>query len=431
MLIFVVLLAFRVILCMKLKINEELILHRSIKTSAIESGLKDLLEEGEYNTLAQLLRLRGIEMAKIYRDCIDEEQIPYLLNAYNFYVDGFMTEEDMKLIIPAKIVADHTTMPELSPNEILKLPNNPLSSEFFIASDLNEDALFMSLQRGLKEKDQSMIWTTWPLETPLSYQRIWTEEPELWRILLIETFCDGQVHIKENFLSILKMAINKLQKPSKLAESELLMINISLFSFYLEILRMKEHLRVSRIQGQFTSAVKKLEEEALSLFAAIKSNPVKRNSQLFAGFEPTSAHILNQASQSLLRNPFYYEARIEIFASVLKIIRDIPNVFADWFCNFYCSFTDVIPIMSLDLLLEAWRLFLSKFPTVEAVCSLLFFDDGSRVLHCFTFSDVYIEIMIDQIHSIHRVYLLSDKRTHARKRQQTQQRHHPHYQTSA
>lgn len=360
------------ILCLKLKINEELILKRPLKTSDIEAGLKELLAEGEYHTLAQLLRLREIDLTKIYHDCIDEEQLPYLLNVYNFFIDGFMLKEDVKLIITAKIVSDHSTMLELSANEIMKLPNNPLSNELSVASDMNEQSLLVSLQRGLQEKDQSMIWTTWPLETPLSYQTIWKGEPELWRILLVETVCDGQVHVKENFLYILKMAVNRLQKPSKLAESELLMINISLFSFYLEILRIKEHIRTSRqVQGQFTSAVDKLEQDALNLFDAIKNSPVKKNSRLFAGFEPNSAHIINQASQSLLRNPFHYEARIELFASILKILRDIPNFFADWFSNFYCSFTDVIPIMSLDLLLEAWKVFLSKSPSVEAVCSLL------------------------------------------------------------
>ena len=378
MLILLILFINRVIYGLRIKLSEEVILRRPIRTSAIEAGLRNLLEEGEHFGLSQFLKLKRIDISKIYENAIEEEQVPYLVHVFNFYNEGFMTKDDAKMILPAKLVSKYSLMPELSDNEIVKLPENPLSSEFFVASNLNENSLITALQRGLTEKDPFMIWTTWPMETPLHYRTIWTQ-PEIWRILLIETFCDSEIEIKKNFLEILKTAINKLQFPSQMATNELLMLNISLFSFHLEILRMREHFRYSRKEQvvKFVVALEELEKESLQIFSIIKTNLERRNLDFFKGLDSNSAEILHKSDENLLKNSFYYENRIELFVSILKRLKEqVPNVFADWFCNLFCSFVDIVPIMSLELLLDGWKQFLYFNPSIEAICSLLSWFEG-------------------------------------------------------
>lgn len=358
MLILIYLFLIRVIFCLNLKINEEIILKTPIESEVIGAGLRNLLEEGDYLGLTQLLRLNRIDVPKIYLNAIGNDQIPFLFLAFNFYNEGFMTQEDAKSIIPAKIVSDHSTMSSLLEIEVKKLPENPLANEYLFAYSLNENALIAALKRGLKEKDPLMTWTTWPLETPIGYSQVWSQT-ELWRILLIETFCNAQFDIKNELLKILRSALSQ-----PISVDELLMLNISLFSFHLEILRLKEYFSKNseECHGKYLTALKSLENKSLSIFLAIKSQSTL---DLFDGFDVNSVENLLKSSTDLFQN------RIELFTSVIKRLEEAPNVFADWFCNLFFSFDDVLPIMSAKLLLDSWKLFLSFHPTVEAICNLL------------------------------------------------------------
>lgn len=351
--------------CLKLKINEEIILRTPIKTESIEAGLRELLVEGEYFGLTQLFGLKRIDVPKIYLEAIGNDEIPFLFSAFKMYSGGLMSQEDAKAIIPSKIISDHSSLADLNENEVNELPENLLASELIITYNLNEKALLAALKRGLKEKDLLMIWTAWPLETPIYYSLIWNQA-DIWRILLIKSFCDAQFDIKIKLIYILKLAV---LDPS-ISVDELLMLNISLFSFHLEILRLKQESSKELYDWDF-KVVENLEKGSLSVFKSIKSHGNRMDLCLFDGIEVNSAEIFHKSSKDLEGNPFYYESRIELFVSILKRIEKVPNLFADWFCNFFFSFSDILPIMSLKLLSDSWYLFLSKSPTIEAICNLL------------------------------------------------------------
>lgn len=360
--------------CLKLRINEEMILRTPIKSESIGAGLIYLLEEGDYTGLTELLRLKRINVPKIYLNSLGTDQFQYLILALTTYIQGFMTQEDAKQIIPAKLVSYNSSLQELKETDIEELPENPLANEFIYACNLNENSLFTALKRGIREKDPSMIWTSWPIETPMHYRQVWSQA-ELWKVLLIESFCDGQFDVKTEFISILKSAASD---PEILAD-ELLMLNISLFSFHLEILRIKELFRSSQDDYHARDlldfrALENLENESLNLFKVIKAKAA--HGLIFDGFEAQSAEIMVKSPLDLAKNPFYYESRIEVFVSVVQRLKHLPNLFGDWFCNLYFCFNDVIPMMSLNLLSDSWNLFLSFSPTVEAICSLLTWFDG-------------------------------------------------------
>ena len=160
---------------MKLAINEEKILKTPITTDTIRAGLMNLLEEGDYTGLAELLRLKRLNLSKIYLKAIKEDRISYIILAYDTYTEGFMSKEDAINIVPSRLIFDYTKKEDINENEVESMPENPLSKEIILADDLNEKGLLAALRRGLREKDPLMIWTTWPLETPLSYRLIWSQ----------------------------------------------------------------------------------------------------------------------------------------------------------------------------------------------------------------------------------------------------------------
>lgn len=122
--------------CLILKINEEVIIKRPLRTSTIASGLRFLLQEGQYSNLAKLLRFRKIDLQRIYISSFKPAQIPHMICAYELFTSGMIAVEDAKLLLPTRLVSDCSEMYELCPYELLKLPLNPLSMGASISGEL-------------------------------------------------------------------------------------------------------------------------------------------------------------------------------------------------------------------------------------------------------------------------------------------------------
>ena len=86
----------------------------------------------------------------------------------------------------------------------------------------------------------------------------------------------------------------------------------------------------------------------------------KKNSKLFKNIDSDSVENQFKASKNIIECPSYYENRIELFSVVLQRLKGLRNLFADWFCNLFFSFSDVIPMISHELLMDSWILFRYK-----------------------------------------------------------------------
>lgn len=353
---------------LRLKINEETIFKRPISTASIQAGINFLLTEGDYSSLAQLLRIQSLDLQKMYVSWAKKRHIPYFAAIYELFLEGSVPVEDAKILLPVPLIADCSQMCFLVPEELFNLPANPLTNDLFMPDVLPEQTLIASLVRGLKERDPMMCWSDWPSIIPTNFEDIWTHL-EIWRILLIEPFCDSQFNVKMKFLYALKTAVERIMFPSKKSINELMMINISLVSFYLEHCRAKS----KKLNGDFYFYnIDELENEFILIFALINDNRITNDDLfLFKSLNLYSTTIVSNAKSDLLMNPFYYEARIELFFHIIERLKGIHDVFADWFGNLYFIFSDVISKMSFPLLVKSWKLFLKFKPSVEAICRLL------------------------------------------------------------
>ena len=351
--------------------DEKHIVKAPLQTAEIAAGLRHLLEAGEYDNLAKLLRFPRIDMPNIYLSSLNHLQYHHLCCVFDLFNNGLIREEDAKLILPAKLVSDCTKMIELPPYELLKLPVNPVSSKTFQLITLNQFSLIAALYRGLKERDRTMIWTLWPRITPAQYTEVWLQS-EFWRIILIKSFCDAQFITKSKILSVLRLAITKITVPSRAAMYELLMINVSLVAFYLDHLRAKAK-QIYRESDHNNDILKDLDAEFHALFYLIESNLVTKRSPdvLFKGLNLESTDLMYSEPKILSSNPFFYEERIELLAQIIGILKLIPNVFADWFSNLFFAFSDIVAKLSLNILSGTWTLFLSFNPSYEGICSLI------------------------------------------------------------
>lgn len=364
------------IFCLKITVNEELVLRRPISTLNISAILKYLLEEGDFSNLVHLLRLKTINVPKIYIDSLTQEHNVFFYNAMIAYSDGTLPKEEAKMILPARLIKSLSDVSEFEESAVLALPENPLSDVELNAANLKESALIAAIQRGLDEKDQSIYWICWPLEIPYQYQNVWDMQ-DIWRVLLIQSFCDGRSRTKQNFLNVLKSAVDQISFPSSESTTKLLMLNISLFIFYLELQRMSQVFNDTNISSSvFATESEELIKFAHSIFDSIVLNPARKGQEIFAGFDVKSAQLLHNLPEMLLNNRFHYESRIELFVQVVERLQTIPDIFADWFSNFYACFSDVVPKMSLTLLVQSWQVYLSFKPTIESICCMILWFHG-------------------------------------------------------
>ena len=373
---------------LSIKINEKIVLERPIMTSSLAAGFGHLLLEGEYSSIAKLLRFNSFDFNAAYFSIIKTSDKPFMLNLYDIYNNGFLTNEDARTLLPSKLVLSQSVMEELSPNEILKLPVHPFAGEqYFLPYHLNENALIASLHRGIKERDPEMNWTDWSSTTPLIYDQVW-HQPELWRSFLMEMFCDAQFPVKKKMLLTLKNSIERIQFHSKASIINLLMINVTLAAFYFELCRMmKEFPDLISSHNTYSESIEDLNEDFLLLFKLINDHHLAFNEDhddLFEGLDLNSSNIVFNSSESLKMNPFYYEERIELFEIILERLKQIPDVFADWFINFLAAFYDVIPKMPPKLLFDTWNLFLSFKPTIKSI-STLFLWFENRIIDDYLF----------------------------------------------
>lgn len=354
---------------MILKINEEVIIKRPLRTSTIASGLRFLLQEGQYSNLAKLLRFRKIDLQRIYISSFEPAQVPHMICAYELFTSGMIAVEDAKLLLPTRLVSDCSEMYELCPYELLKLPSNPLSMGASISGELIEETLIAALYRGLKERDSMMIWTEWPLQISSRYSLVW-KHSEFWRILLIESFSELQIEKRRKFLVTLKNRIDKIAIYSHVSAIEMIMINVSLVAFYLDHCKMMNSFKSSpHVYSQLLESLDSLNDEFVSLFLLIKNNPIKH--EILTSLSLKSINLVVNAPEHLHSNPFFYERRIEIFAEIIERLKEVPDIFADWFSNLFYAFSDVVPKMSLNLLTSAWKLFLSFKPSIGGLYNLI------------------------------------------------------------
>ena len=269
---------------------------------------------------------------------------------------------------------------ELTCADIKELPSNFLSLDQFLPSQLNPEALNCAILRGLTERDPLVIWSFRLLELPKNYNFIW-KQAEIWKIYLIQKFSNGKIEAKRQILAGIKMFLNNLAITTATI-NDLIMINVSIFKFYLDLLELrKKHFETEQILNyQSFAELRELKDNLESLFDQIKfiknRNNLNIEMEIFDNLNLESAILVGNRSNYLHQNPFYYNSRIEVFEKIVQNVsrgKLVPFVFADWFCNLYFIFDDVISIMSFDLLMSSWKVFISNEASIEAICNALIF----------------------------------------------------------
>lgn len=352
--------------CLKITIDGGTILDRPILTSALSAGFGHLIKARQYGVIAELLRFRSFDFKPAYYSVIKQSEKRLIVKIYDAYNNGFLCKEDARTLLPSDLVSSNLEMEKLNPTGLAKLPNHPFSGvQHFCSYHMSEDTLIAALHRGLQERDPEMNWTAWPSNTPLRYDLVW-DQPELWRSLLNEMFCDSKHAVKQKMIFTLKKSIERAQ-----SLDDLIMINLTIVTFFFELCRMAKQLQESKhIYPRYFG----LNIEFESLFKAIKDHPIaKAREDLFKDLDLNSSKFVynSKERESVQLNSFYYEERIELFVKVLERLKRIPDVFADWFINFLTAFFDVVPKMSLKLLSDTWTLFLSFKPTIRSICTLM------------------------------------------------------------
>lgn len=356
-----------------IKIDAETIMKRPLLTPALAAGFGHLLLEGDYSTVAKLLRFKSFNLKVAYYITIKTSKYPFLLTIYDTFNNGFITNEDARVLLPSDLIASQSDMENLLAHELLKLPNHPFAGDQdYLPYHLNENTLIAALRRGIQERDPEMNWTAWLPVTPLRFDLVWYQ-PDLWRVFLLESFCDCHLAVKRKMLFALKHSIERIQFPSKASIDNLMMINVTLVAFYVELCRLHKAFNESnQVSGQYSESLLSLEEEFASVFKLIKDHRgTKGREDLFKGLDASSTLIVYNSGESLRNNPFYYEERIELFARILERLKGIPDLFADWFINFISIFDDVISKMSFKLLSCTWELYLSFKPSIRSISTFL------------------------------------------------------------
>lgn len=356
--------------CLLLKINGDIVISRSIMTSTISTGLLHLLKNGQYNSIAKMLKFPTFDFKPAYYSAISDSNDPLIAQIYIAHISGIINEEDSRILLPSDLVVSESLMEELRPDELNLLPLHPfVGDQNFMPHRMNEATLISAINRGIIERDIQMNWISWLISTPLKFENVWNH-PEIWKILLMETFCNSHFPTKKRILLSLKESVERVD----LSVGDLLLINVTVVSFYFELCRLiYEFNDASRTYyGQLWKMLDEMKTDFSVLFQAIIDNKSSKELDplILKGLNLNSASIIFDSDETLKQNQFYYAERLELFVKILEILKEIPNIFGDWFINLFSAFYDIIPKMPLKLLIETWKLFLSSNPTIKSISTM-------------------------------------------------------------
>jgi hypothetical protein len=360
---------------LKISISPEIVVKTPISTRTIEAGLLHLLEEAHYPQLARIIQFSSLNTKWTYAKALLDDKTEYyhqfILHVLHLFMEGFIVLEDVKSLLPSKVISSMIT--KLSSDKIAALPENPLTKISFPLSKLSETELITVLDRSKTELDPLIVWSRWPSQVSPEFLSLW-EQDDLWKILLLRSFCEAPIAIKHKFIHSLRLGLKEihLQEHSLLACLQMLLLNVSLFAFYLQIHQdLKEN---SSLKGQ----IEELEEASADLFEIIKKSPLKkqlklRDWDLFVALDLNSARLVGSVHGSRLptEDPFYYEPRIKSFHKIIQKLDQVPVLFSDWFGNLISIYVSVFSKMPWEVLSDFWTLLLKHNPSVEIISGLL------------------------------------------------------------
>ena len=86
---------------------------RPILTPALAAGFGHLLSEGDYSTVAELLRFKSFNLKVAYYITIKTSDYPFMQTIYGTFNNGFITNEDARVLLPSDLIASQSDMENL------------------------------------------------------------------------------------------------------------------------------------------------------------------------------------------------------------------------------------------------------------------------------------------------------------------------------